>query len=111
MSVKEMRSLIMEFSREKENFLTMVVEQRLVIKSLSLRVEKLKGATKGSANGEEISMMRVHMIVDESPSTGEGKIIEENPSKRNNGEKIEIKRARIGYGDKVCYHCHKRDHI
>ena len=30
---------------------------------------------------------------------------------RENQEKIEIKRARINYGDKVCYHCHKRGHI
>ena len=55
--------------------------------------------------------MQVDMIVDESPSVGDGKIIEENPTKRDNGEKIGIKRARIGYGDKVCYHYHKRGHI
>ena len=101
----------MEFSIEKEKLLTMVVEQRLVIESLSLRVEKLEGATKGSGNGEEISMMRIHMIVDESPSMGVGKIIDENPSNRYNREKTGIKRARIEYEDKVCFRFHNKDHI
>ena len=50
---QEMERLLMEFSREKESLLTMVVEQRLVIKSLLLRVEKLEGATRGSSIVEE----------------------------------------------------------
>ena len=41
--VQEMKSLLMELSREKENLLIMVIEQRLVIESLLLRVEKLEG--------------------------------------------------------------------
>ena len=61
--------------REKENLLTMVVKQSLVIVSLLLRVEKLEDATKSSANGEEVLSMKVGMIIDESPSLGDGKII------------------------------------
>ena len=89
-SVQEMRSLLMQLSREK-NLLTMVVEQRLVIESLLLRVEKLEDATKGNVNGEEIPYMEVLMIVDESPSIGDGKIISENPSKKDIREKTGIK--------------------
>ena len=33
-SGQEMRSLLIEFSREKENLLTMVVEKRLVVESV-----------------------------------------------------------------------------
>ena len=41
-SVQKMRSLLMEFSREKKNLLTLVLEKRLEIESLLLRVENLK---------------------------------------------------------------------
>ena len=51
------------------------------------------------------------MIDNEIPSIGNGKIMMENPLKRDIGEKTWIKRGRIGYKDKVCYHCHKRGHI
>ena len=47
--IQEMKSLLMEFSREKKSLLTMVVKQRLIIESLLLRVEKLEGATRGSS--------------------------------------------------------------
>ena len=90
-NIQEMKRLLMEFSKEKECLLTMVVEQRLVIESLLLRVEKLEDATKGNVNGEEIPYMEVLMIVDESPSIGDGKIISENPSKKDIREKTGIK--------------------
>ena len=41
-SVQKMRSLLMEFSREKKNLLTLVLEKRLEIESLLVRVENLK---------------------------------------------------------------------
>ena len=111
LSVQEMSSLLIEFSREKENIFTRVVGQRLVIESLLLRVGKLEDSTKGSVNGEEISFMKVSMIVDEISSIRVGKIIGKNPSKRNIREKTGMERAKIGYQDNVCYHCHKRCHI
>ena len=58
-----------------------------------MRVEKLEGAIRGSINGGEIPSMEVGMIVDESPSNRDGKIIGEKSSKRANEEKFGIKRA------------------
>ena len=84
--VQEMKSLLMEFSREKENLLTMVVEKRLVIESLLLRVEKLEGFTMDSINGQKLPSMEVGMIVDENPSFEDGKINGGNPSKRESRE-------------------------
>ena len=60
----------MEFSREKENLLTMVVEQRLVMEFLLLRVEKLEGTTMGSVNGKEVPSMEVGIVFYDSPSMG-----------------------------------------
>ena len=74
-SVQEIRNLLMELSIEKENLLTMVVVQKLVMESFLLRVEKLESATKGSANGKKIPYMEVGLIVDEIPSIRDGKII------------------------------------
>ena len=48
-NIQEMKRLLMEFSKEKECLLTMVVEQRLVIESLLLRVEKLEKAIRGGS--------------------------------------------------------------
>ena len=79
-----------------------------MIESLLLRVEKLEGATRCSSIVEEVPSMRVGMKVDDTPSLGDGKVIERNPSKE---KKIGIKKARVRYGDKVYYHCHKRGHI
>ena len=103
-----MKSLLMEFSREKESLLTMVVEQKLMIESLLLRVEKLEGATRGSSIVKEVPSMGVGMKVDDTPSMEDGKVIERNPSKER---KIEIMKARVEYGDRVCFHCHKIGHI
>ena len=47
--IQKMERLLMEFSREKESLLTMMVEQRLMIKSFLLRVEKVEGATRCSS--------------------------------------------------------------
>src|SRR5688572_5828803 len=105
---QEMERLLMEFSREKEGLLTMVVEQRLMIESLLSRVEKLEGATKGSSIVVEVTSMGVGMKVDDTSSLGDGRVIDRNPSKRReNG----VKKERVDYGDRVCFHCHKRGHI
>ena len=87
----------MEFSREKESLLTMVVEQRLMIESLLLRVEKLEGATRDSSIVEEEPSMGVGMKVDDTPSMGDGKVIGRNPSKERT---IGIKKARVEYGNR-----------
>ena len=79
--IQEMKSFLMEFSKEKESSLTMVVEQRLMIESLLLRVEKLERATRGSSIVEEVPSMEVGMKVDDTSSMGDGKVIERNPSK------------------------------
>ena len=65
-----------------------------MIESLSLKVEKLEGATIGSTNSEKVSSMGVDMIVDESQSMGDRNIIGKYPS-NDIGEKTRIKRARI----------------
>ena len=78
--IQEIEKFLMEFSREKESLLTMVVDQRLVIKSLLLRVEKLEGATKCSSIVEELPSMGIGMKVDDTPSMQDGKVIERNPS-------------------------------
>ena len=48
------------------------------------------------------------MKVDDTPSMGDGKVIERNSSKER---KIGIKKAWVEYGNRVCFHCHKRGHI
>ena len=65
-----------------------------------MRVEKLEGTTRCSSIVEEVPFMRVGMKVDDTPSLGDGKVIE-----------IGIKKARVEYGDRVCFHCHKKGHI
>ena len=79
--IQEIEILLMKISREKESLLTMVVEQRLMIESLLLRVEKLERATRGSSIVEEVPSMEVGMKVDDTSSMGDGKVIERNPSK------------------------------
>ena len=106
--IQEIERLLMEFSKEKESLLIMVVEKRLMIESLLLRVEKLEGAMRCSSIVEEVSFMRVGMKVDDIPSMGDGKVIERNLSKER---KIGIKKARVEYGDRVCFHSHKRGRI
>ena len=79
-----------------------------MIEFLLLRVEKLEGATRDSSIKEEIPSMGVGMKFDDTPSMGDEKVIETNPSKER---KIGINKARFEYGGRVCFHCHKRDHI
>ena len=55
--------------------------------------------------------MKGGKIVDENPSIRDGKIIEKNQSKNGIEEKIRVKRARMRYRDRMCYHCHKRVYI
>lgn len=98
----------MEFSREKESLLTMVEKQRLVIEYFLLRIEKLEETTRISSNANEIPSIKGDKIVNENTSMGDGKIIEENPSKKGIEKKTEVNRVRVRYGDKVCYHCYKR---
>ena len=78
---------------------------------LLLRVKKLEGAARVNVNGEEIPFMEVGMIVDWNPFIGDGKIIWRNTSKNGIKEKNGTKRARVGYGDMVCYHFQKSGHI
>ena len=73
-----------------------------------MRVEKLEGATRGSSIVEEVPSTGVGMKVDDTPSKGDGKVIERNSSKQS---KIRIKKAGVKYGNRVCFHCQKRGHI
>ena len=70
-----MMSLLMELSREKESLLAVVIELKLVIESLLLRVDNLEDATRGSVSGVEIPSMEVYIIVDEMPAVRGGKNI------------------------------------
>ena len=105
---QEIERLLMEFSKENESLLTMVLEQRLVIESLLLSVEKLEGANRCSSIVEKVLSMGVRIKVDDTSSMGDGKVIERTPSKER---KIRIKKARVEYGDRVCFRCNKRGYI
>ena len=59
-----------------------------------MRVEKLEGATRGSSIVEEVPSTGVGMKVDDTPSKGDGKVIERNQSKER---KIRIMKARVEY--------------
>ena len=48
------------------------------------------------------------MKVDDTLSMEDIKVIERNPSKER---KIEMKKTRVEYGDRVYFHRHKRGHI
>ena len=66
MGNQEMERFLLEFSREKESLLTMVVEQRLMIESLLLRVEKLERATRCSSIVVKVPYMGVGMKIDDT---------------------------------------------
>ena len=92
--MQEMKSFLMNLSREKEILLTMGKKQRLLIESLLWRVKKLEEATRFSSNGDEIPSMKSGTLVDENPFNRNGKIIKENSSKKDIKENIGVKKAR-----------------
>lgn len=55
------------------------------------------------STGNQILSTEDGKIIDDFPSINEGKVIEEILSKEGIGEKIGVKRTRIGYWDKVCF--------
>lgn len=73
----ELKSLLIELSREKENMLTMEEEQKETIKFLLLMIRKLEEVARCSIIGDE------------------------NSSKVSNGLKIRVKKEMTNYGDKV----------
>lgn len=58
-------------------------------------------AIRFSRNGYEIQSMEGGQIINENLSMGDGKIIEENPSKVIK-EKTKVTRIRMRYRDKAC---------
>ena len=57
---------------------------------------------------EEVPSMGVGMKVDDTPSMGKEKVIERNPSKER---AIGINKVKVEYGDRACFHCHKRGYV